>query len=73
MIELFRKGTSHHVHGVTCEKIKVNEFGFEPMLEDGWVLDPKELVKEKPKAAAPAEKVMPRTAAATKKAKEPAK
>jgi len=46
MIEVFRKGTSHVVNGITCEKQIVNEFGFEHLLDNGWHLDPKDVYPE---------------------------
>lgn len=54
MIEVFRPGTSHIVNGITCERATVNEFGFEPLLENGWFLTPEECypppepIKEEP-------------------------
>jgi len=50
MIQLFKEGTSHVVNGITCESVIVNEFGFEPLLEKGYVLDPKELYKDRKEA-----------------------
>jgi len=49
MIELFRKGTSHIVNGITCEKQTVNEFGFEHYLKEGWFFTPEECYPEGPK------------------------
>jgi hypothetical protein len=59
MIELFKAGTSHIVNGITCQKMIVNEFGFEHYLDDGWVFDPKDLYKEpeKPKESTLTDKV----------------
>ena len=55
MIELFKAGTSHVVNGITCDKMTVNEFGFEHLLETGWFLTPEECYpkekEETPKAA----------------------
>lgn len=48
MIVLFREGTSQVYNGITCEYRLVNEFGFEGMLKNGWVLNPKDLYKETP-------------------------
>lgn len=47
MIELFKEGTSGVHHGVTCDKMVVNEFGFEHYLDEGYVFDPKELYQNK--------------------------
>ena len=57
MIELFRKGTSHVVNGINCERQTVNEFGFEHYLEEEWYLTPEECYKEEPVKAKPIEKV----------------
>ncbi len=46
MIQIFREGTSHTYKNITCEYKLVNEFGFESYLENGWVLNPKDLYKE---------------------------
>ena len=48
MIQLFRKGTSHIVNGVTCEMQTVNEFSFEHYLEEGWFLNSNDCYKEVP-------------------------
>ena len=46
MIVLFKEGTSHNYKGITCQMQIVDEFGFEPLLEQGWVLNPNELYKD---------------------------
>ena len=46
MIVLFKEGTSHQYKGITCQMQIVNEFGFEPLLEEGWVLNPADLYQE---------------------------
>lgn len=46
MIVLFKEGTSHVYEGITCQIQIVNEFGFEPFLKQGWVLNPKDLYKD---------------------------
>ena len=65
MIELFKEGTSRNYNGITCDSMIVNEFGFEPLLKQGWVLDPKELYKdegETQKVEKPIEKEVTKTA-----------
>jgi hypothetical protein len=52
VIELFHEGTERIVDGITCNRILVNEFGFEHLLDEGWHLTPKECYpKETPKTA----------------------
>ena len=46
MIVLFKEGTSHNYKGITCQIQIVDEFGFEPFLKQGWVLNPNELYKD---------------------------
>jgi len=45
MIVLFKEGTSHNYKGITCQIQIVDEFGFEPFLKRGWVLNPNDLYK----------------------------
>jgi len=52
MIVLFHEGTSHVHNGITCKVKIVDEFGFEPFLKQGWVLNPKDLYKEDAKKEA---------------------
>jgi len=54
MIVLFKEGTSHVYKGITCQVKLVDEFGYEPFLNQGWVLNPKELYKEEKEAEKPA-------------------
>jgi hypothetical protein len=49
MIVLFKEGTSHLYKGITCKMQIVDEFGFEPFLKQGWVLNPKDLYKDEEK------------------------
>ena len=46
MIQLYRKGTSHIVRGITCEMQTVSEFSYEALLKSGWHLSPEEAAKE---------------------------
>ena len=56
MIVLFHEGTSHVYNGITCKVKLVDEFGFEPFLKQGWVLNPKDLYKNEGEAKKEAEK-----------------
>jgi hypothetical protein len=49
MIQLYRKGTSHIVRGITCEMCVVNEFSYESLLKAGWHLSPEKAAEENTK------------------------
>ena len=49
MIQLFHKGSSHIVNGITCEMCTVNEYGFEHLFDAGWCLTPEECYLEEKK------------------------
>jgi catabolite regulation protein CreA len=45
MIQLYRKGDTHEIRGVTCEVCNFDISMMNEMLKEGWVKDPAELVE----------------------------
>ncbi len=71
MIQLYRKGTSHIVRGITCEMQTVSEFSYEALLKSGWHLSPEEAAATKDVEVKTAEKTeVPKETEEAKEARE---
>jgi len=67
MIQLFRKGTSHVVDGITCEMILASPRSYKNYLGNGWYLTPKEANEAIEKVPEPIKKPVEKPVEKTKK------
>ena len=51
-IQLYRKGDSHTVRGVTCEACNFDQSELDHQLESGWVCNEQDLIEKPAKKAA---------------------
>jgi hypothetical protein len=45
MVIIYRKGNTHQIRGIECEKSMVDALELDQYLSDGWVVRPEDLIK----------------------------